>query len=345
MHSLLFPISTERLLLRTAEMRDAAALLELNRHEEVVRYVHDEPWQSMSQAEEWIGKHQTQQYAATGMGRYVVQLHETGEVIGWCGLKLRPEHGHVDLGYRFHPAHWGNGFATEASEVMLLHGFHNLGYKRLVGWAQTQNPASVRVFQKLGGRHVKTWHHNPDLEITEYEFIRPGADMHTPVLFRSARLDFREISVADTGVNFALNTDPDVVRWTGNTAFASVKACREFYSAYSENYTKYGYARWMATLRDTDECIGWCGLKFFEPRNCVDLGYRLFRRFWGKGLATEAALASLQYGTEQLGLKEIYGFAYRSNPASIRVLEKCGMKYLESETEEIGELMRYVVKY
>ncbi|MCA6361821.1 MAG: GNAT family N-acetyltransferase [Bacteroidetes bacterium] len=343
MKPLLFPISTEHLLLRPAELRDAAALLELNRHEEVTRYVHDVPWQNIAQAELWINKQQREQYEATGMGRYVAELKDSGEVIGWCGLKLRPEHRHVDLGYRFHPAHWGKGYATEASEVMLLHGFHTLGHKRLVGWAQTQNPASIRVFEKLNGRLVKTWMHAPGLEIAEYEFIRPGANMQTPVLFRSSRLDFREITASDTGVNFALNTDPDVVRWTGNTAFASVNVCRDFYAAYGENYTKYGYARWMATLRDTDECIGWCGLKFYEPRNCVDLGYRLFQRFWGKGLASEAAIASMKFGKEQLGLDEIHGFAYRSNPASIRILEKCGMHYTGSETEETDELLKYVI--
>jgi [ribosomal protein S5]-alanine N-acetyltransferase len=342
--SLLFPVSTERLLLRPAELKDAAALLELNRFPEVVRYVHDEPWKTIEQAEMWIRKYDQEQYVVNGFGRYVAELHSTGEVIGWCGLKLRPEHGHVDLGYRFHPAHWNKGFATEASEAMLLHGFHNLGYKRLVGWAQTSNPVSIKVFQKLGGQHVKTWNHSPELELTEYEFLRPGIDTTVPVLFSSARLDFREIKSSDVGVNFALNTDPDVVRWTGNSAFPSVKACREFYAAYGKNYTTYGYARWMATLRDTGECIGWCGLKFYEPRNCVDLGYRLFRRFWGKGLASEAAMASLQFGFDKLELKEIYGFAYRSNPASIRILEKCGLQYLNSETDDTGELFSYVIR-
>ncbi|MFN8712981.1 MAG: GNAT family N-acetyltransferase [Bacteroidota bacterium] len=342
--SLLFPISTERLLLRPAEMKDAAALLEINRFPEVVRYVHDEPWQTIEQAEDWIRKQHYEQYVANGFGRYVAELHSTGEVIGWCGLKLRPEHGHVDLGYRFHPAHWGSGFATEAGEAMLLHGFHNLGYKRLVGWAQTNNPASVRVFQKLGGQHVKTWNHNLELELTEYEFLRPGADVNTPVIFSSARLDFREIQGSDGGVNFALNTDPDVVRWTGNGAFPSVKACREFYTAYRENYTTYGYARWMATLRDTDECIGWCGLKFLPERNSVDLGYRLFHRFWGKGLATEAAKASLEHGFAKHNLKEIFGYAYTSNPASIQVLKKCGLSYLDSETDDTGELQRFVIR-
>ena len=62
-----------------------------------------------------------------------------------------------------------------------------------------------------------------------------------------------------------------------------------------------------------------------------ELGYRLDLKFWGRGLATEAASATIQYGFEQLKFQYILGIVERANPASVRVLEKLGMRY-ERET-------------
>jgi RimJ/RimL family protein N-acetyltransferase len=61
----------------------------------------------------------------------------------------------------------------------------------------------------------------------------------------------------------------------------------------------------------------------------VDVAYRLLPAYWGQGLATEAALASVQYGFAKLGLKRIIGLAMPENVASIRVLEKAGLHYIE----------------
>ena len=58
-----------------------------------------------------------------------------------------------------------------------------------------------------------------------------------------------------------------------------------------------------------------------------ELGYRLDSQYWGQGLATEAASATVKYGFEALNLPYILGVVERSNQASVRVLEKVGMKY------------------
>ncbi|MFI5264389.1 MAG: GNAT family N-acetyltransferase, partial [Candidatus Kapaibacterium sp.] len=61
-----------------------------------------------------------------------------------------------------------------------------------------------------------------------------------------------------------------------------------------------------------------------------DIGYRLIKRFWGKGFATESAIASLQYGFEKLELPEIFGTVDMDNIASRNVLIKSGLKYVET---------------
>ena len=79
------------------------------------------------------------------------------------------------------------------------------------------------------------------------------------------------------------------------------------------------------------EFTGWCGLKYLPETNEVDLGYRFMKKFWGNGYATEAALACIEYGFSNLDLHQVVGRALPGNIASIKVLEKCGMKYLHEE--------------
>ena len=59
------------------------------------------------------------------------------------------------------------------------------------------------------------------------------------------------------------------------------------------------------------------------------MGYRILPQYWGKGFATEAAMAALDYGFNKLDLSEIIGMVHEENVASRKVLEKCGLKFIE----------------
>lgn len=148
------------------------------------------------------------------------------------------------------------------------------------------------------------------------------------MVFQTPRLFLRQLTPEDARHFYELNLDPDVIRYTGNLPFESVEHAREFLENY-DHYEHFGYGRWATLLRDTGEWIGWCGLKFEEEFGATDVGYRFFKKHWGKGYATESARASLKYGFEKLGLKRIEGRAAIANPASIRVLQKIGMQYVK----------------
>ena len=82
-----------------------------------------------------------------------VVLPQTGRVIGDVILFWRSrEHRQGEIGYIFHPAHGGSGYATEAAEVMLKLGFEDLGLHRIIGRIDARNNASARVLQRLGMR-------------------------------------------------------------------------------------------------------------------------------------------------------------------------------------------------
>lgn len=143
--------------------------------------------------------------------------------------------------------------------------------------------------------------------------------------YASERLCLREWTIEDASWMFRLNEDPAVLRYTGDRPFASVKHAEVFLQSYS-NYKRDGFGRWAVELNHSRESIGWCGLRHNDWG--VDLGFRFFRNYWGKGYATEAARASLELA-QRMGIPKVWGRALLQNPASIAVLEKAGMTWMQ----------------
>lgn len=145
------------------------------------------------------------------------------------------------------------------------------------------------------------------------------------------RLILRPWTLDDADRMFELNADPEVVKYTGNDAFKDKQEVIHLISGY-EQYTKYNMRRWTVELKHNKEYLGWCGLKFIRADE-IDLGFRFFRKHWGKGYATESAMAALHHGFETLALNKIFGRAVKENVRSLHVLKKLGMtyeKYFES---------------
>lgn len=162
-------------------------------------------------------------------------------------------------------------------------------------------------------------------------------------ILETPRLFLRELETADAPSFFALNANPNVIRYTGNTAFTSIEEARVFLENYSD-YQENGYGRWAVILKDSGRFLGWCGLKFDAETQQTDIGFRFFEEDWGKGYATESAQACLQVGFETFQLKEIVGRAMKANTASIRVLEKVGLHYVEDMVFDQQEAVLYKIK-
>ncbi|HEY9178129.1 MAG TPA: GNAT family N-acetyltransferase [Flavipsychrobacter sp.] len=164
------------------------------------------------------------------------------------------------------------------------------------------------------------------------------------VILETKRLILRESVVADAPDLFEMNSDPEVLKYTGDAAFRSVEETEELIRNYKD-YKKHGYGRWTTIVKATNEVIGFCGLKYLEDIDETDLGYRWKKQHWGKGYATEAGRACLQYGFETLGVEQIVAQVLKDNGASIRVLEKLGMKYWKVlDTEENPGLFYRILK-
>ncbi len=157
-------------------------------------------------------------------------------------------------------------------------------------------------------------------------------------LIETDRLFIRKITLDDCRELFELHSDFEVQKYTGEPAVESMNAVKDSIQKNTlKDYKKYGYGRWALILKDTSQFIGWAGLKYLPEFQKVDLGYRLKQVHWGKGYATEASKAIVEYGFNTLSLKEIIAIAVPEHNASIRVMEKVGMNYDKHAPYEEGE--------
>lgn len=134
-----------------------------------------------------------------------------------------------------------------------------------------------------------------------------------------------------------MDSDPAVHRYLGNQPVKDIERIREVIAFVRQQYIDNGIGRWAMIEKSSGEFVGWTGLKLItEPINNhvnhYDLGYRLRRKFWGKGYATESAKASLDYGFTVLNPEDdtIYAMTHIDNRASGNVLTKCGLKLIET---------------
>ncbi len=148
-------LQTERLSLRPFRKEDGAAMYELNDDPEVLQYTGDTQFADVAAAESFLENYS--QYEEYGVGRMIVILKATGEILGWCGLKYHPEEDEYDIGYRFYKRHWGKGYATESAIAVMEDGFARLGIKQIVGRARVENRASIGVFDKLKMEFVENF--------------------------------------------------------------------------------------------------------------------------------------------------------------------------------------------
>ncbi|MES2134188.1 MAG: GNAT family N-acetyltransferase [Bacteroidota bacterium] len=150
------------------------------------------------------------------------------------------------------------------------------------------------------------------------------------IILETPRLILRKKVVEDAPFFMELNSNPMVTKYTGDGAFKNREEAENIVRYVIGQYEKNGYGRWLVADKETNEPLGWCGLKYHEDNGETDLGYRFMEKHWGKGYATESAMACLQYGFEHFNLKRIVGRAAVKNTASIKVLKKVGMTFFEN---------------
>lgn len=141
----------------------------------------------------------------------------------------------------------------------------------------------------------------------------------------TTRLQLRPCRLEDVELIHALWADEGVRRFLFDEHVISPDEARSFVSESLANFERYGYGLWLVLARDAVGLIGFAGLLRSEG-DTPNLIYGIHTDFWGEGYATEAARAVLSYAFEKLDLPKVKADVDEPNVASVRVLEKLGMK-------------------
>ena len=163
------------------------------------------------------------------------------------------------------------------------------------------------------------------------------------VFLETDRLLLRRLRMDDLDDLYALNTDPEVMRWlTGGPAIPREVIEREYLPAFLDYYERSpGYGFWAAIEKATGDFLGWFHFRPHRdaPQDEPELGYRLRREAWGKGYGTEGSRALIDKGFRDLGVRRVVASTMTVNTASRRVMEKCGMRLVRTFFMEWPEVI------
>lgn len=148
--------------------------------------------------------------------------------------------------------------------------------------------------------------------------------MH-PLHLETKRLGLRPLALDDLDDVASLLGDAEALRFWGGPL--DREGARHWIERNIARYDADGFGRCAVVLRETRELVGDCGLitTTVEGQPEVELGWIVRRRYWGKGIATEAAAAWLDFAFDTLGRERIVSMVSAENVASRRVAEKLGM--------------------
>jgi RimJ/RimL family protein N-acetyltransferase len=151
----------------------------------------------------------------------------------------------------------------------------------------------------------------------------------------TSRLRLRILVPSDLDDLLLIVGDPEVMKYLGVEAGATLnrEEAQKALTNMIQFWNLHGFGRWGVVDKLNGKLIGLCGLRLLE--GAPELVYGVSKANWGRGLATEAAKASLRYGFEELGLDRIVAVTRHANEASIKVLTKIGMQY-EKEVNHYG---------
>lgn len=159
---------------------------------------------------------------------------------------------------------------------------------------------------------------------------------------QTKRTYMQPLCTEDAAFLYELNSDEKVTQFTGDTAFSSIKEAEMFLQKYTQ-FQEFGLGRMVIIHKETNEKLGWCGIKFCQEIGEYDIGFRLLQKYWNQGFATETALEQLRYGFQDKNTPKIVGRAMLLNVASLTVLQKIGMTKIREQEFALHEGALYEI--
>jgi len=160
-------------------------------------------------------------------------------------------------------------------------------------------------------------------------------------VLETERLTLRELNTDDAPFILSLLNEPSFLRHIGDKKVRNLEDARQYIlNGPVAMYERHGLGLYQVELKDTHTPIGMCGLLKREELPQPDIGFAFLPDFWNKGFAFEAAAAVLTDARKRLQLNRILAIVNPDNDASIKLLEKLGLKYernvkLAADREEV----------
>ncbi|MEL6440389.1 MAG: GNAT family N-acetyltransferase [Cyanobacteria bacterium J06621_8] len=146
-------------------------------------------------------------------------------------------------------------------------------------------------------------------------------------ILETPRLTVRYITSQDAAALVPILGDAEVMRYS-IVGVHNQKQIKQFIEQRLLSYLERGFGLYGLVHKQEGVLIGYCGffIQSLEEHQEVEIGYRLAKKYWGQGLATEAAQAIFQYGQERFNFKRFTCLIEPANTRSVRVASKLGMK-------------------
>ncbi len=155
--------------------------------------------------------------------------------------------------------------------------------------------------------------------------------------FETERLLLRPLVASDFEDLYELYRQPEVMRWVTREP-RSREVTRRRLEAHMAQHECYGFGLCAAILKQTGRMIGRCGLIPYDGEEGVEgeLAWMYLPEHWGGGLATEFGRGMIDHGFAHLGLERMFARAYRANGASVKVMQKLGMRPVPEERQRLA---------
>jgi len=167
------------------------------------------------------------------------------------------------------------------------------------------------------------------------------------LLLETERLLLRPLELEDADAMFAMDNNPNVHKYLWQNPTQTKEEIITIIKMVQVQYLKNNIGRFATILKETDEFIGWTGIKYVNDHvengntNFFDYGYRLDEKFWNKGYATEASICWLDYGFNEMKIEIMNAYTHFENEASNNILQKIGMTFIENYLDKDGALWKW----
>ncbi len=157
--------------------------------------------------------------------------------------------------------------------------------------------------------------------------MAPQSDPAPRTILETPRLVLREFTQGDAAFVLGLLNEPSWLRFIGDRGVRDLDAARRYLDdGPRASYVRNGFGLWCVVPKGSEAPVGMCGLIRRESLPDVDVGFAFLPAAWGRGFARESAAAVLAHARDALGLGRVLAITDPENTASIRVLERVGMR-------------------